>query len=243
MYALEIIPYDGLGCQDTLYTTVHLSPDPFVLKVIPDVEGCAPGVDITKPFITAGSTPNMTYTYYLDATGDTYLPTPKEVTVSGTYYIRGTNLVGCSEIKPINVTVLPSPVLIINQPEGVCQPNIIDITLPPVTTGSEPNLMYTYWKDEQAIIPLPNPANITTSGTYYIKTLGTVNACTTIKPVMVKIGPIPNVVISNPSACGQVDITSPKIVAGSTPGLTYLYFSDAAGLIPLPQPTKLVPLI
>lgn len=235
-YALEIIPYDGLGCQDTIFTTIHLSPQPYQLNVINQIAGCQPGVDITIPAVTAGSTPGMIYSYYLDPDELNYLATPKSITVSGTYYIRGVNSAGCSDIKPINVTVLPSPNLVISNPEGVCVPKTIDITLPLTTAGSDAGLSYSYWKNAGATIPLPNPNAITAAGIYYIKGVGNINTCTTTKPVDVKIGPIPNVVITDPASCGQVDLTAFSVTSGSTPGLNYTYWTDGAATLSLPQP-------
>lgn len=66
-------------------------------------------IDLTNASITAGSTPGLTYTYWLNAAATVPYPTPAAAT-GGTYYIKGTALSGCSEIKQIIITETPAPV-------------------------------------------------------------------------------------------------------------------------------------
>ena len=79
-YAVEIIPYPGLGCQDTLRTIIQLSGDPFNFQVVDSVIGCViPGIDLTAKLITAGSTPGMFYSYFSDPNLLKPVPFSKEV--------------------------------------------------------------------------------------------------------------------------------------------------------------------
>src|SRR6185369_13241575 len=68
---------------------------------------------LTAAAITAGSTPGLTYTYFTDAAGTLLLANANAVNSSGTYYIRGTNVSGCSDIQPVTVTVNPLPLALI----------------------------------------------------------------------------------------------------------------------------------
>ncbi|MBF4506874.1 DUF11 domain-containing protein, partial [Flavobacterium sp. JLP] len=70
---------------------------------------CAPSkVDLTAAAITGGSSANLTYTYWTNSTATTAYATPTAAT-AGTYYIKGTNASGCSEIKSVVVTVAAAP--------------------------------------------------------------------------------------------------------------------------------------
>lgn len=84
----------------TLYTTPNL-----VITNPP--AACSPGtVNLTASAVTAGSTSNLKYAYYTDAAATTVLSNPAAVATSGTYYIRATNVVGCtSAIMPVTVKI------------------------------------------------------------------------------------------------------------------------------------------
>jgi len=234
-YAVVVFPFDGIGCEDTLYSTVKASPEPFELNVLPDVFGCAEGVDLTAPSITAGSTPGLNFSYFTNLNQTEFVPIPKKVAESGTYYIKGVNKVGCSEIKAINVLIKQPPLFVINNPAGVCVPQQIDITTPEVTQGSEQGFVLSYWMNPEATIPLSNANSISFAGTYYISAVKP-EECSIVEPVVVKIGAIPNISINHPTGCGKVDITRADMISGTTSDLTYNYWTDPAATIALSQP-------
>lgn len=238
-YAVEVIPYQGLGCQDTLFTSIKISDQPFNLNVIDSIVGCLTGVDLTTPAVTAGSSAGLTYSYYLDQDQINYLGVPKNVTESGIYYIKGENASGCHDIKPIRVIIKSHPDFEITDPAGVCVPQTVDITSPAITAGSDAANSYTYWQDADTTIGLPNPSTINTSGIYYIKAASTAG-CSMVKPVNVKIGTIPNLMLHDPVACGQANLTAPAITFGSTPNLTFTYWQDALTTIGLQNPSAVM---
>ena len=99
-------------------------------------------------------------------------------------------------------------------------------------------LTYTYFTDAAGTIVLATPNAVTTSGTYYIKGT-TASGCSDIQPVTVTINAKPTVVITNPAAVcapATVDLTAAAVTAGSTAGLTYSYYTNAAGTIALATP-------
>jgi gliding motility-associated-like protein len=118
---------------------------------------------------------NQPYTW----NGNTY-------TTSGSYSVTLTNAAGCDSIATLILNVKPIPILIVNDPPPVCEPLTINLTAPAITAGSDPGLIFTYWMDSLATIPLANPAAVAVSGNYYIKALGA-NNCTSTKPVKVTV--------------------------------------------------------
>ncbi|MBL0884648.1 MAG: hypothetical protein IBJ16_15105, partial [Chitinophagaceae bacterium] len=100
--ALEITPFPNQGCLDTLYTTITKSLDPFVFNVSADIDACRiPGVDLTHPDITKGSTPDMNYAYFVDFDESVFIPNPKSIIFSSTYYIKASNKAGCTDTKTV----------------------------------------------------------------------------------------------------------------------------------------------
>jgi large repetitive protein len=219
--------------------TVTISAGPN-LVITNSAPVCGTGkVDLTAAAITAGSTAGLTFTYWTDAAATTAYATPTAAT-AGTYYIKGTLAGGCFDIKPIVVATAPAPTVVITNPASVC--GTVDITAAAITAGSTPGLTFTYWTDAAATISYATPA-IATAGTYYIK--GTLaSGCFDIKPVVVTTTAPPALVITNPAAiCAlatgttTVDITAGAVTAGSTPGLTLTYWTDAAATVPYTTPT------
>ncbi len=149
-----------------------------------------------------------------------------------------TNTNGCSPENPTveTVSVFQKPALVINHPEGICTPGTVDLTAPAVTSGSTGGLSFSYFSDSGGNNMLSNPDIVGSSGTYYIQG-GTTDGCyTDIKPVNVTIYPEVNVVITDPDpVCtpATVNLTNAAITSGSTSGLTFSYWTDAAATSPL----------
>ncbi len=101
------------GCTSAVSADVVINPQPgpFPTLVIHNPDPlCHPSTaDITRPAVTAGSTPNLTYTYWRDVQTTQPLNNPASAP-AGTYYIRGTIPGGCSSVSPVTVYILQPPV-------------------------------------------------------------------------------------------------------------------------------------
>jgi gliding motility-associated-like protein len=233
-FAVVVYPYPGIGCQDTLFTTIKALTDTFTFRVADTVAGCkAFGADLTKSNITAGSSPGLLFSYHTNATADSFIHDPLKVQPEGVYYIKATSPNGCKAVRPVNVQLLDSPLLVITHPPPAIYPATVDITQPVITTGSDPVLQYDYWKDTKGSVPMFLPAAINVSGTYYIKGTSPLG-CTNIRPVNVIINPpLPYQVIApnvfSPNADGINDRF--RITAKGQLGLQYLYIYTRSGLL------------
>ena len=137
----------------------------------------------------------------------------------------GTSL--CKDSLTTTITVGATPTLTITDPNPKCINDSINLTMTGITTGSTPNLTYSYWKDNAATIPLTNQTAIKTSGTYYIKGEKSVT-CKDIKPVKVAFNPLPTATITGSSSICKND-PSPTITftgANATSPYTITYNID-----------------
>jgi gliding motility-associated-like protein len=180
----------------------------------------------TAPFTYSWTGPNQ------------FASTDKDISnlAPGIYQVVATDFNGCKSSATITITqteVLPT---VATHPITLCSP--ANLTDPSVTAGSDAGLVFTYWMNEPATVPVPNPTAVF-NGIYYIK--GT-NAwgCSVVKPMVVKIESTPKFIVTNPvpvCAPATVDLTASAITAGSDPGWTLSYWKDAAATIPLDNPS------
>ena len=232
---LQVTETNAQGCPgDPVTITVTISPIPLLVVNNPSVCG-AGTVDLTTAGITAGSDAALTYTYWTNAAATTPYAAATAAP-AGTYYIKGTSAGGCFDIKPVTVASTAAPVVVITNP-SVCGAGTADLTSAGITAGSTGGQTFTYWTDAAATIPYAS-ATAAPAGTYFIK--GTLaGGCFDIQPVTVNSTAVPTITITGASVCGTAtaDLTGAGITAGSTPGLVFTYWTDAAATIPYATPT------
>ena len=239
LFHVVVTPYPGLGCLDTLHTTMQLSPQTFQLQTVDSIVGCNSNlVDLTAPFITAGSSPGLTFSYFTDTSQTNYMPTPKQVNTAGIYFIKAVNNAGCSELKPVTILFTKPPNVVVNNPVPVCFPNKIDLTDTSLTAGSDAGLVYTYWKDSVATNILPNPQLIGATATYYIKAATSVS-CFVVKPVYVTVSKSPLLTVANQASCGFVNITSPIGFTSNETDVKTSFWQDSTTTIKLSAPDSI----
>lgn len=186
--AVDLIPFPGLGCTQTLSTTIG----GIEMNIIDPLPNCT-SVDLTDISLKLGNSSDLTYTYFTDALASNPLSDPKHVLASGTYYIKGLSSSGCSLIKGVQVTISPAPPPIkFKRPLAAVYPSKVDMTTALIP---ENGIVYSYWLNQAATLSIPDPGGIGKTGIYFIKSI-TFDGCIAITPFSVQIE-IPDYVIPN----------------------------------------------
>lgn len=139
----QLISNTAAGCSDTALVTVTIVTAP---TVVTNNQGpiCLPQTfDLTSTNITAGSSPNLVFTYWQDAAATVGYASPAAAT-GGTYFIRGEDVNGCSSIAPVQLLYYPLPIAdagndfaICDQDSAILTARVTNITVP-VTYEWEP---------------------------------------------------------------------------------------------------------
>ncbi|MDG2433562.1 hypothetical protein, partial [Flavobacterium sp.] len=157
----------------------------FVLKVNNPTAVCSPStVNLTAAAITAGTSSGTTFTYWTNAAATSSYATPTAAT-AGTYYIKGTNAIGCSDVKSVVVTVNATP----------ATPTLSPATHPSCTTSTGSFTITNYVaSNTYTITPsvgVTRSGNTVTapSGTYTV--IAATSSCTSTASSSVEILPNP----------------------------------------------------
>ena len=222
---------------------VPVAPNP---PVVSNISYCQ---NETALALTATASLNCTLNWYTTISGGTSTaasPTPSTTTLGITsYFVSQTdNSSGLESTRAeIQVTINPTPTIVITNPAIACSPTTVDLTAASVTVGSTlEGGVLSYWTDAEATTALSNPNAVAVSGIYYIKA-ETSSGCMDIKPVTVTVSNQPVLVITNPAAvCSPitVDLTADSVTTGSTlEGGVLSYWTDAAATAVLSNPNAI----
>lgn len=121
-------------------------------------------------------------------------PTVSYLPGTHTISLTVTNECGTTIAENRDITIAPLPTFVVKNPTAVCAPKVVDLLDASVTSSSEANLDYTYWTDSSATIPLIKPYQVSVSGTYYIKATHKLTGCYLIKPVVVTVNPVTDII-------------------------------------------------
>lgn len=97
----------GLTSANSNQITITVNPKPNLIITNPAAAAPPYTVNITLAAVTAGSTlpAGTSLSYHTNAAGTTTLTTPGAIATSGTYYIKATTPNGCTDIKPVVVSI------------------------------------------------------------------------------------------------------------------------------------------
>jgi gliding motility-associated-like protein len=221
----QLIATSSAGCKDTSIVTITISPKP-TLGADKSLTICSgKTVDLTTQFTTAGFSSSWTNV-------GVAVSMPTAVSQTGIYHLMLTNGNGCKDTALFNLTVNPSPVVGADKNASFCTGSSIDLTVQFTTTGLNSN-----WTLNGNAVA--SPAVITAAGIYQLIVSNNF-ACADTALIDVKINLLPVVTVSDPApVCtpSTVNLTAATITAGSTTGLSYSYFLDAAASVVYPSAT------
>ena len=208
------------GCVGSSNVVGVIHQTPLLVITNPTVLCSFVGVDITAPAITAGSTipSGTTLTYYTDATLTTLLPTPTNVTSTGTYYVKALSPSNCSDVQPIVVMISALPPITVTETDPTaCSTSTGSFTI----NGLTPGIVYTVNFDKAAIAQPAQVFTATAAGT--ITVIGLSAGSYTNIIASVAAGCVSNTgsaTLADPSAPTPTAGTGGPVCSGSTLSLT-----------------------
>jgi gliding motility-associated-like protein len=211
---------------------------PTAIAVTPTNAGCgASNGSVTLGTVTGGTGP---YLYYFNGGGFSSKITYNNL-AAGSYTLGVQDANGCVFNAPnVLISNIGGPTSVAITPaDATCPQSNGSITVGAVTGGVGP---YTFDLNNTGVFTATTVYNNLAAG-QYIVSVKDFNGCIFTAPATT-VGTTggPTVTITNPApicASGSADITAAAITAGSTPGLTYKYFTDAAGIVPLATPAAI----
>ncbi|MFD2041472.1 hypothetical protein ACFSJW_19050, partial [Flavobacterium artemisiae] len=217
---------------------VTVNANPVIQITNPPAVCLGVSVDITAANVTAGSTPNLTFTYFTNPEGTDPLNSPSTISTSGTYYIKGTDANGCSTIMPVVVAFNPLPTATIGiaGTVAVCQ----NAPQPEVTfTGAGGTAPYTFTyringgvdqiattlSGDSATVSVPTGA--AGSFDYTLVSVSDANSCANAQTgtAIITVNALPMASVTGTAAVCQ-NAPQPEVTftgAGGTPPYTFTY--------------------
>jgi gliding motility-associated-like protein len=103
---------NSYGCISILPVNVKIA-NPLLSVTDPPAVVFPATVDITSTFIHSNS---YTYGYYSDSATMVPVVDYQHIAHSGVYYVKATNMTGCTTVRHVNITVVPPPPPVIKGP-------------------------------------------------------------------------------------------------------------------------------
>ncbi|MHC0440176.1 Ig-like domain-containing protein, partial [Flavobacterium sp. 3-210] len=178
---------------------------------------CSPStVDLTASAITAGSSTNLTLSYWTDSLATTSYTTPTTA-IAGTYYIKAVSSEGCVFVKPVVVNQNPkptTPTINVNSGQATCgtSGNIVLRSTSSANTLGGTGSTY-FWSTGENTRSI----TITNDGTYSLKIInssGCISDSSNVIAVTVK--PASPTVVANQSFCASENKKVSDLVASGS---------------------------
>ncbi len=212
-----VVVTDANGCTGTTTATVTVNPLP-VGDASNDVTICAGNsADLTVQGFAG--TPPYTFTWSTDEEGDAITVMPTDLGTTE-YFVTTTDANGCTDVDIIAVTVVPNPVVTVEDQE-ICVGETATLTA--VATGG--NGVFTYeWSTSgvtASIDVMPTVTReytVTVTSTYTNATTGETTECTDVTTATVTVNELPAITISpsddDGTTCAGTEVTLTATISG-----------------------------
>ena len=155
---------------------------------------------------------------------------------AGTYTVTVTSP-SCTNVATADVVVNALPTATVSYPSGsFCATGTITPTITGTTGGTFSSTPGLSINSSTGAVNLASSAAGTYTVTYSFS--NAVTGCSNTTTTSVTVNALPLVVTHSQSNCapGTVNLTAAAVTSGSTTGLTYTYYTDAAGTVTLSNP-------
>lgn len=235
---LDLIPYEGFGCKNTVFTVIKKENFDFQLLAKTTIcEGSS--IDLTTDKILLNKSISTTYQFYANELLTTLVPEPNKIDKPGRYFVKAVGANGCSQVKFIDIILNESLKVEVLASINSCDNSPIDLTSHLVQKNVPSGVKVKYFENIELTKAVTDPKSIKKNGTYYLQFEN--ETCTLFKTVTVQIFDKPVLKITNPDlACNTqtIDITDKKYKVGSDEDLTFSYFKDDSFKITLDNPSS-----
>ena len=136
--------------------------------------------------------------------------------------------------KTISVRLQPEPKMVVSTPEKICD-GFADLTNPKLFVGSDPGLIYSFWRDPNLQQPIANPQKVT-PGLYFISAKSS-GGCSGLVNVNIQSSFKFQVNAPEPLCQGKLaDLTKAEVTKGSDSNLLFSYWQDLSATKELQNP-------
>jgi len=215
----RLITSTNFSCADTAVVAVIINSKPDIGNDTAVTICSGEFTNLTNLFNTAGLSTLWTF-------NNVPVANPAMASVAGTYRLVVTNNFNCTDTALVTLTVSPKPNLGADTTINICTGSAVNLAAV-YNTGSNTNVWY------QNNVAVNDVSSINTTGIYQLIT-STASGCTDTVLVTVFMNANPAVIINNPPpicAPGYTNLTDAAVTAGSSTGLTFTYWQNAAATI------------
>ncbi len=211
-------------------TTLDITVSTLITPLFTPINPICVGSTVPVLQLTSNNIPPIT---------GTWSPAVDISTAGTTTYSFTSNNGQCASNSTLNIVVNPLPILVVNNPASICAPAIVDLTSTSITLGSSGGTI-SYCTSSTGLTPLPNPSNISITGTYFI--INETNlGCKVILPVVVEIYAKPIAKFApEPSILNTYNLSS-TMNNNSINGVSYEWFFMDGTTSTLDNPTHIFP--